>query len=275
MKRFTETSKWSKPWFLGLSQNHKLLWLYLCDNCDAAGVIDLDYGLVSFQVGFPVSLDDMIAFGERVARLDLFQKFWLVSFIEFQYGTLSRDCRPQQHVFKSLEKHGLLNRVLDSLSDRVLDRVQEEEGDKEEDKDKEKEAERDGKRTLTDRWCAAFKEANGFAYVFSGAKDGKAADALLKIGLPIDEIIALAVKAWKSNGFWAKQSATLAGFASRINEIRYEQHKPTSQTNRDDSIGGVSRNTTPSLRAAALTYKNAPGLLNPPDVAPKASGGHT
>lgn len=37
MKRFTETNKWSDPWFQSLPHGSKLLFLYLCDKCDNAG----------------------------------------------------------------------------------------------------------------------------------------------------------------------------------------------------------------------------------------------
>jgi hypothetical protein len=42
--RFTETEKWKDKWFRSLSVEGKLLWNYLCDNCDMAGfwIIDLE-----------------------------------------------------------------------------------------------------------------------------------------------------------------------------------------------------------------------------------------
>ena len=62
--------------------------------------------------------------------------------------------------------------------------------------------------------------------------------------------------------------------ATWFNQERFNDDPSTwkrAQNNSGGSVGGVSRNTTPSLRAAALTYKNAPGLLNPPDVEAKLS----
>lgn len=41
--RFTNTEKWADSWFSGLTQLQMLLFIYLCDNCDIAGFIELNY----------------------------------------------------------------------------------------------------------------------------------------------------------------------------------------------------------------------------------------
>jgi hypothetical protein len=119
MKRFTETSKWSDPWFRSLSPEAKLLWLWLCDSCDYAGVIEPDFALASFQIGqgLDIDLDVLAELGDRVLKLPS-GKLILPAFIGFQYGQLSRDCRPHKPVFRDLERHGL-----DTLLDTLLDRV--------------------------------------------------------------------------------------------------------------------------------------------------------
>ena len=50
-KRFVDREIWGKRWFRRLSPEQKLAWKYLCDNCDAAGVIALDEELAEFQIG--------------------------------------------------------------------------------------------------------------------------------------------------------------------------------------------------------------------------------
>ncbi len=37
-KRFTETTIWDEDWFLNLSNKEMLLWFYIKDNCDHAGI---------------------------------------------------------------------------------------------------------------------------------------------------------------------------------------------------------------------------------------------
>jgi hypothetical protein len=41
--RFTNTEKWGDSWFSTLKPNEMLLFLYLCDNCDIAGFIEINH----------------------------------------------------------------------------------------------------------------------------------------------------------------------------------------------------------------------------------------
>lgn len=41
--RYTNTDKWSDAWFSNLKQIEMLLFVYLCDNCDIAGFIEVNY----------------------------------------------------------------------------------------------------------------------------------------------------------------------------------------------------------------------------------------
>lgn len=41
--RYTNTEKWQDAWFSSLDQMQMLLFIYLCDNCDIAGFIELNY----------------------------------------------------------------------------------------------------------------------------------------------------------------------------------------------------------------------------------------
>lgn len=106
MKRFTETNKWEDPWFRKLKPQMKLLWSWLLDSCDNAGIIDADIELASFQIGYSYPMDTLSEFAHRVIELPC-GKFFIPKFIEFQYGTLSRDCKAHNPIFLSLEKHGL------------------------------------------------------------------------------------------------------------------------------------------------------------------------
>ena len=49
--RFSNTDKWRDAWFSELKPIEKLLFLYLCDNCDIAGFIELTPRKWAFDIG--------------------------------------------------------------------------------------------------------------------------------------------------------------------------------------------------------------------------------
>lgn len=76
-------------------------------------------------------------------------------------------------------------------------------------------------RLFTDNWMLEFQKSFGVPYKFEGAKDGTAAVSLLKTGIPPENLIKIAKKAWSNQSlFWCKHALTLAGFSSKFNEIR-------------------------------------------------------
>lgn len=131
-KRFTETTKWNDPWFRRLTPSQKCLWLLICDVCDAAGVIDLDLEMASFQIGDSVSDADLEAIKTRLEKLPS-GKWRIVKFLGFQYGELSAACPAHKPVFKALQGHGI--KANESLLDRVSNTLQEKDKDKEKDTD--------------------------------------------------------------------------------------------------------------------------------------------
>jgi len=107
-KRFTETLKWDDPWFRALSPDAKLLWFWLVDKCDSAGIITPDFALCEFQTGIKRAFERMAEIESRVAQI-ADGRFIICKFIEFQHGKLSRDCKAHNPAFQSLEKHGMID----------------------------------------------------------------------------------------------------------------------------------------------------------------------
>lgn len=106
-KRFTQTTKWAEPWFRKLTPTAKGLWGWLNDNCDYAGVIDLDLELATFQIGEAVEEKHLAELGDRLQALPN-GKFWLRDFIPSQYGAkLSPDCSAHRAVLKLIQAHNL------------------------------------------------------------------------------------------------------------------------------------------------------------------------
>lgn len=107
MKRFTETTKWGDPWFRKLKPEIKLLWQWLLDNCDNAGVIDPDMDLASFQIGYQYPINTLSELGDRVAKLPS-GKYLVKKFVLFQYGDrLSSECKAHNPVFQSLKSNSV------------------------------------------------------------------------------------------------------------------------------------------------------------------------
>lgn len=142
MKRFTSSEKWASPWFRKLPPRLKLLWLWLCDNCDSAGVIDFDSELASFQIGETVESQEIKAFDGRVVELEN-GKLLVVKFVQFQYGVLSADCRPHAAILKKIESHG----IADIISNDTLYKGYPKGIDTLEDKDKEQDKEKEQDKT--------------------------------------------------------------------------------------------------------------------------------
>lgn len=104
-KRFTATEKWDNSWFRKLGCQGRDLWFYLHDNCDAAGVIELDFEIISIQLGYEVTIDLIRTVLQNKCIVLTPTKVYLSGFIPFQYGTLSTKSNPHISVFKLLKKH--------------------------------------------------------------------------------------------------------------------------------------------------------------------------
>lgn len=146
MKRFRDTNITREPWYRRLSPVYKCAWDFLCDECDAAGVWTIDVDAMTFYIGEEVNLQKfMEVVNADKKRVEFFgkDKIFIPGFIEFQYGTLSENCKPHQKIIALLQKYKIwdkdLGRVPDRVPDRVSDTLQEEEEEEEEDKDKEEE----------------------------------------------------------------------------------------------------------------------------------------
>jgi hypothetical protein len=114
-KRFTDTNKYKKPFIRGLQGAYKLLWDYLYHDCDHAGIWIVDFEIAQILIGndMPVNKKDAIKFfndGEqRIIEVDNGKKWFIPSFIEFQYGELNPENRAHNSVITILKKYNLWN----------------------------------------------------------------------------------------------------------------------------------------------------------------------
>jgi hypothetical protein len=108
-KRFTDTEKWKKPFIRGLQGAYKLLWLYICDDCDHAGIWQVDIEVAAIRIGEKIDSKEAIkSFDEKIIIFDKGNKWFIPSFLEFQYPSgLNSDNRAHNSVIILLEKYNL------------------------------------------------------------------------------------------------------------------------------------------------------------------------
>jgi len=129
-KRFTDSEKWKKPFIKKLPMQYKLLWFYLLDDCNHAGVWQVDLEIASLRIGYKLNLKDSItALNDKIKVFDNGEKWFIKDFIEFQYGELNEKNRAHKSVISVLNKYNLL-----SLNKPLTSPLQ---GAKDKDKDKE------------------------------------------------------------------------------------------------------------------------------------------
>jgi hypothetical protein len=123
-KRLTDSEKWKDPWFCSLGVNEKLFWMYLCDNCDHAGIWMINWPLVEFHFKLKKEDIDLTVYDDRIIAISD-EKWYIPKFVKFQYG----DLNPQNKAHKSV-----LN-ILSSLG-AIKGLVRGMQGPKDKDKDK-------------------------------------------------------------------------------------------------------------------------------------------
>lgn len=111
-KRFTDTEKWKRPWFRELPIQYKILWLYILDNCDMAGVWYVDIKLASFYIENKIKKEDAIKYlSKQIKIIDNGARWWITDFVNFQYGELRESSRVHLAIIDLLKKYNLLDFV--------------------------------------------------------------------------------------------------------------------------------------------------------------------
>lgn len=130
-KRFTETDIWkNQRWFRKLPANYKLAFFYIKDQCNHAGIWNIDCADLIEDTGIPdFELPDFVklcntefdkmtgerSFKERVRVLDK-GYVWVTGFIQFQYkgkeGLVNPYYAPVKTALQILSGYGVLEEAL-------------------------------------------------------------------------------------------------------------------------------------------------------------------
>jgi hypothetical protein len=214
MKRFTDTSKWSDPWFRRLSAPAKMLWFYILDHCDSVGMIELDLDLAAQDCGVKITDATLSEIGDRVEPAGK-GKLIVPKFIKFQIGEPSESCKAHTKIIQAIDElelfkdsegyhypnHRLLidyPMTINSHKEKEKEEDKEEEEDKAE-KPKSKNRPND-RSELDDFFAEVGLTANDAEYAWhhwegKGWRNGSAA---------IKDWRAT-VRSWKAAGYWPSQ----------------------------------------------------------------------
>lgn len=130
-KRFTDTEKYRKPFLRSLPGAYKLLWDYICNDCNHAGIWLVDFDIAQICVGkdMPVGKDKALRLfneGEdRIFELENGKKWFIIPFIAFQYVKLSSTNPAHRNIIIELKKYGLIDENLDLLNSLKINDIQE------------------------------------------------------------------------------------------------------------------------------------------------------
>jgi len=109
-KRMTDSDKWKKGFIRGLSPKYKLFWLYILDDCTHAGIWETDFEVASIRIGSKVTEAEAVrVMASHIVIFDGGNKWFIPSFIDFQYVTLNENSRVHQSVIKALDKYDVYN----------------------------------------------------------------------------------------------------------------------------------------------------------------------
>lgn len=107
-KRFIDTGLFDDDWFMDLSKDAKILWLYLITKCDHAGIIKLNIKLCRVQTGINDLETVRQQLGNRLITVGE-QLIFIPKFVMFQYPGFP-DCKfnTAKSAIAILEKYGLI-----------------------------------------------------------------------------------------------------------------------------------------------------------------------
>jgi len=119
-KRFTDTEKWKNDWFLELSNDHRIVWQYICDNCSISGVLKKNFKLLNFCCNTNLTERSFLKiFNGRALPSEDF--FFFPKFLKFQYPKGVNTEKPVHRAIRfELEKNNLTQTVIELFGNDYL-----------------------------------------------------------------------------------------------------------------------------------------------------------
>ena len=118
-KRLTDSDKWKDDWYISLSNDHKVVWQWLIDNCTHSGLCKRSMGLLNMMCRVSLKEDELLVIMEN--RVIIHGSFWFIpNFIKFQYSTLLSNKPAIISVVKDIFTYDLAAMIPESFGNNYL-----------------------------------------------------------------------------------------------------------------------------------------------------------
>ncbi len=106
-KRFIDTGLFDDDWFMDLSKDAKILWIYFLTKCDHAGMLKLNARLCEVQTGIKDLNGIIKLLGNRIITVSE-RLYFIPKFLQYQYpGFPYSKAKAQLSAIEILTKYGL------------------------------------------------------------------------------------------------------------------------------------------------------------------------
>lgn len=118
-KRFIDTGLFDDDWFMDLSKDAKLLWVYFITKCDHAGILKLNIKLCQLQTGIRDLGTVKEQLGNRIITVGE-QLFFIPKFVEYQYpGFPNCNFNMAKSAIAILEKYNLIKNSILTVPEQL------------------------------------------------------------------------------------------------------------------------------------------------------------
>ena len=116
-KRFTDSEKWKDAWFMDLPSKYKLLWTYLLDECDIAGIWKVNFKVAQFYIGEHLEVAEVKrVLSSRVNFID--DEYWhILGFIKYQQNVEINGLNPNNNAHKGIIERLKIRGLLGATED--------------------------------------------------------------------------------------------------------------------------------------------------------------
>jgi len=112
-KRFTDSEKWEDPFFSNLTNDEKVIWFYMLDHCDNAGILKINIKNINYFCSTNITVEDLFTkFKGRITRITD-DTCIINKFCTFQYGPdfLTSTNKAVISAIKKLTELGIIQKI--------------------------------------------------------------------------------------------------------------------------------------------------------------------